>query len=261
MPERITWMRDLLLWELADPATLVMASDSLGGIGALPQDRYSCPPKDVGYFTARVVLFELLAAGAVPRLLLFTLANGGEYARQILAGVRLALAEAGLPEDFPVNGSSEKNMATEMTSAGFTLIGTRSERYRPGSAQPGDGLWLVGRPKSAPADPVVRGDPEFCSFAQLADLDRESGVHDMVPVGSGGALPEIERMAEQSRTRAVIDPSFAGLLDRSGGPATALVVAASEQAVEVLGRLGVSASPPSVPVTRVGILEPLEFPP
>ncbi|MDA8336069.1 MAG: hypothetical protein M0Z41_13980, partial [Peptococcaceae bacterium] len=90
MPDHINRVRDLILWETEDPATLVIASDNLGGIGSLPQDKYSCPPEDAGYFTARVVLFELLAAGALPRLMLFNLANGGDYARRILQGVREA---------------------------------------------------------------------------------------------------------------------------------------------------------------------------
>ncbi len=249
-------MRDLLLWELKDPATLVYACDSLGGIGALPRDRYRCPPEDVGYFTARVVLFELLAAGVLPQLLLFTFANGGEYAARILAGIRLALAEAGLPEDFPANGSSEKNMAPEITAVGLTLVGVRGENFRPGTAKPGDGLWLVGRPKSAPTDPVVKGDPEICGFDHLRTLAREPGVHDILPIGSGGTLPEIERLAQESGTRAVTDPDLAALLVKSGGPATALVVSASPQAAGTLAGLGCS-----LPVRQVGSLLPgLELP-
>ncbi|HUW64919.1 MAG TPA: AIR synthase related protein [Spirochaetia bacterium] len=252
LPDRITRVRDLILWEMVSPAPLVVASDSLGGIGTLPQDSYPCSPQDAGYFTARVVLFELLAAGAIPRLMLFCLANGGEYARLILEGIRQALDEAGMPGDFPVNGSSEKNVVTQMTAVGITLIGVRGEDFRPGKARAGDHLWLVGRPKSAPHDQVVRGDPQICGFSHLQFLTGQPGVHDIVPVGSGGARPEIDALARQSVLEAVIDPGCADLLARSGGPATALVAAVAPAAASILAGLGAS-----LPVQRVGALDSL----
>jgi hypothetical protein len=241
-------VRDLILWDIQTPVTLVVASDNLGGIGSLAQDKYACPPEDVGYFTARVVLFELLAAGALPRLMLFNLANRGDYARQVLQGVHEALVEAGLPGDFPVNGSSEKNVATEMTALGLTLIGTRADNFRPGGARPGDGLWLVGMPKSAPHDRVARGDPEMCGFDHLKLLAENPAVHDLVPVGSGGARPGIAELARRARLQSLVDPDCAGLLARSGGPATAVVVASTD-ADPMPADLG-----NALPVRRVGTL-------
>lgn len=143
-PESISRVRDLILWETQAPAGLVIASDNVAGIAALPQDRYYCPPEDVGYFTARVVLFELLAA---------------------------------------------------------------------------------------PNDHVMRGDPEMCGFDHLDILSRLPGIHELVPVGSGGARSKIAAMAPRpGGLRTVPEPGLDGLLDRSGGPATALVVAASPEA-------------------------------
>ena len=249
MSDQLTRVRDLILWETGAPSTLVVASDNLGGIGSLPRDRYFCPAEDVGYFTARVVLFELLAAGAAPRLMLFNLANAGEYGRLILLGVREALQEAGMPGDFPVNGSSEKNVTTDMTALGLTLIGTRGGNFRPGRARAGDRLWLVGRPKSAPHDRVVRGDAEMCGFDHLHFLSRQPGVHDMVPVGSGGGRPEIDAVARSGGLQVVTESGFDDLLTRSGGPATALVAAVAPEAASVLAGLGAS-----VPVWRVGAL-------
>ena len=67
-------VRDLLLLELTPEMEMVIACDSDGGIGPKEKDLVQVPGEVLGHFAARVPLMEILASGAVPALVVNTLA-------------------------------------------------------------------------------------------------------------------------------------------------------------------------------------------
>jgi hypothetical protein len=61
---KIEKVRDHTLIELEKGSTLVIACDSCGGIGLKEGDVLKVPPEVTGRYAARVVLLEVLCAGA-----------------------------------------------------------------------------------------------------------------------------------------------------------------------------------------------------
>lgn len=230
-----TQVRDLTIWQWTSEEWLVFATDNLVGIGELALDQFTAPPEDVGYFTARVALFELLSSGAVPQMIVNALSTGdtggGSYGERIVKGIREAVHEAGLPGDFPITGSSESNITSLITTLSVTAVGRVFEKdFRLGTVRAGDEVWLVGIPKSAPQDTVQRVDERSISFSQLLGLLAMNAVREVLPIGSRGAMYEARSMATTAGLRLVQRPQrvqgdVEGIETKSGGPATAVVVA------------------------------------
>ena len=230
----LTQIRDLTIWKWTRQEWLVFATDNLTGIGKLAFDQFEAPPEDVGYFTARVALFELLSSGATPQMVIDTASAGGSerssYTERIVSGIREAVQEAGLPDVFPITGSSEDNILSPITTLSVTAVGQVFQAdFRPGTVRAGDEVWLVGIPKSAPHDPVLRSDKTSVSFRQLLDLLGMNAVREALPVGSRGAIYEAHEMAATAGLRFLHRPQIVpgnreGIATKSGGPATAVIV-------------------------------------
>lgn len=242
-------VRDLTVVELSEQLWLVIACDSVGAIGSKEHDAYAVEADVAGYFALRVPLAELLASGAEPAIIVDTLTvERSPTGDRIIAGMRRLAAEIGLANPEALTGSTEDNVPTSSTGIGVTVIGFVSpDRFRPGAARAGDTLAIVGMPKSAPAHTVWIGDPDQVSLAALKALGPESGVHDIVPVGSRGAAHEVAQLADGAGLEAVLNSSAAAVdLEASGGPATCAVVAIAPTAV---GRLTRTMSPaPLMPI-------------
>ncbi len=232
-------MRDLTVWPLADEQWLVFATDNLVGIGELAFDQAQATPEEVGYFTARVALMELIASGATPMLLIDTMSGGDPkeeaYARRMLTGIREAVAEADLPPTFTITGSSEKNIVIPVTSLSLTVIGhVAPSAFRVGTSCVDDEVWLIGVPKSAPEDRVTREDTTIVSFSLLHELSSLACVHEIVPIGSRGAMAEAKTMAEIGQDLRFCPKNTEASLEerkfwtKSAGPATALLVAGTK---------------------------------
>ena len=245
-------VRDLTLLDLAGGFSLVVAVDSDGGIGPREHDVVRVSDYLLGRFAMRVPLVEVLSSGATPiaafDMLTMSMGGGGS---EIVRGIRAELAEAGLPEDFPLSGSTEDNVPTTMTGVGTTLLGIVAEAdFRPGSSEPGDVVLCAGVPKSGPDDEIRLDDPEIARCAEIAGLLRIDGVHDLLPVGSRGIAGESLELARsadlgfEASTEAPLDTS------KSAGPSTCILVSALPSAVDaVTGAV-------TAPVATVGKLEP-----
>jgi len=72
--EQIRQFRDLTLIPISHDELLVIACDSLGGIGPKQHDMVKVPAEIVGQYTVRGPLMEVLAAGARPVAVINTLA-------------------------------------------------------------------------------------------------------------------------------------------------------------------------------------------
>ena len=241
-------MRDLTLVELGGGVSLVVACDSLGAIGSKENDIVQAPFQLVGRFTARVALFELLAAGAAPVVVVNALSVEMEPSgRQILEGVREELRHMGLEHVVPITGSTEENMPTKQTGIGLTAIGAiASDRLRIGKAEVGDDLYCIGVPKVG--DEVQADDPEMLQADTLRQLARSDVVHDLVPVGSKGVAEEAEELARSAGLECEFDKGCPIDLRKSAGPATAAVAALPTAAAEPFGYMATE------PLTWIGTL-------
>lgn len=138
--------RDLLVFESA--SRLVLACDSIGGIGPKPADSVSVDARTVAHFGVRVPLLEVLCSGARPIALVNALCvERDPTGQEMIDEIEILAAQAGIPAD-AVTGSTEENAPTSATGLGITVIGALSQDLP--KAQPGDVVICAGLPIAAP---------------------------------------------------------------------------------------------------------------
>ncbi len=232
--ERIYQVRDLTKINLQGDFALIIAVDSDGGIGPLQGDTIYCPAYQLGRFAIRVPLLEILSAGATPVAAFDMLTTKMEgVGAEIIAGIRDELKDAGLPETFPLSGSTEDNVPTIMTGIGTVIIGlVKQQDFRPGSSQPSDLILCIGKPKSAPEDTVRQDDSEIVHHKDVINLLKIDGVHDILPVGSHGVAFEANQLAQTAGLTFYSATNVAINLTKSGGPSTCVLVSCHEKAFE-----------------------------
>ena len=214
-------VRDLLIVDGSPP--LVIACDSVGGIGPRPADLVRVPADVVAHFAARVPLLEVLCSGARPVALINTLCHDMAEATVFIDTFRAVASEVGIRPE-AVTGSTEENVPSPATGVGVTVIGTLTGDLLTGGGRPGDVVICVGWPRSAPHDEVFIGHPDIVPLSTVQALVTTGAVHDALPVGSRGIGYETGQLA-----------SSAGLglnwlthplpLDASGGPASCVLIA------------------------------------
>ncbi len=238
-------LRDLTLLPGPDGSTIVVACDSVGGIGELPGDTFHNDNRTVAHFGARVPLLELLCAGARPTLIVNTLSLSRAAGGQVMIDEFSTIArELGIDPDTGVTGSTEDNVAVTATGFGVTVIGDAST-LTVGSTEAGDSILCIGVPLSAPEHRLFIGDQRMPSLAETMRIVAIEGVHDALPVGSRGIQAELLDLLGASGLVAEpvpheLDP-FA-----TAGPSTCILVSATPDAENAIRALR-----PDLPVTRV----------
>lgn len=248
----VSRVRDLTILDVG-ATRLVVACDSLGGIGPKPHDTYRASAATTAHFAARVPLLELLCAGARPQVLIDTLCvELDPTGAQILDAIREAAAEAGVPPQ-AVTGSTEENVATTSTGIGITAIGVQDAdpRARPGASLPGDLVVCLGLPRSAPRYDVYIGRPDVVAIADVVSVIASGLVRDALPVGSHGVAWEAAQIAETAGLALNLSPTGAVDMADSGGPATCVLVTCAPDDVPAVREL----VPSTLPVNAVGTLK------
>ncbi len=257
--------RDLTIQELAPNQYIVVACDTSSGIGEKEGDSFFCPTRVAAAYCARVGLFELIAAGTEPTLLVNMVGDSWEpTGKEAYLGIQDELKKANL-EHLEINGSTEENMSTTMTSINITVMGMRNSLPPTMTLQQGDVVLLYGIPRVGPD--VVAYEEEHVSYDELRAICAFPGVGDVLPIGSKGAASEVRQMAETHHLKSTLYYSveevkshfpflvneldgfdFRELLLVSGGPSTSILVGVSRDAVENF----IQAFPKAVPVAVLG---------
>ena len=220
-------VRDLLIVDGSPP--LVIACDSVGGIGPRPADLVRVPADVVAHFAARVPLLEVLCSGARPVALINTLCHDMAEATVFIDTFRAVASEVGIRPE-AVTGSTEENVPSPATGVGVTVIGTLTGDLLTGGGRPGDVVICVGWPRSAPHDEVFIGHPDIVPLSTVQALVTTGAVHDALPVGSRGIGYEAGQLAESSGCALTWLPHPLPL-DASGGPASCVLFACDPASV------------------------------
>jgi len=219
-------IRDLTVIHLTDEYSIIIAVDSDGGIGPLEGDTFKCDPYQLGHFAMRVPLLELLSCGASP-LAAFDMLSlpMNEVGKEIVRGVKDELKLANLGDDFPLSGSTEDNVPTNMTSIGTTIIGlVHNNDFNIGKTQINDFIVCVGLPKSAPDDVILLNDDEIINQNDIYKILELVGVHEILPVGSKGVENESHQLAQTVDLEIEIFKDQNIDIIKSGGPSTCVLV-------------------------------------
>jgi hypothetical protein len=242
--------RDLVLVGVpGGPEILVIACDSLGGIGSKEGDVVKVPGYVVGRFAARVPLMEVMAVGAMPFVLADNLCTEMDPSgMEILQGIEDEVKQAGLESDVAITGSTEENIPTIQTGLGITVVGIvgKPENLNIGCARSGHLVACVGLPKVG--HEVGLDDPEIADLPMLRKLLQLDYISELLPVGSKGLAYEANLLAQTAGLSftPVADPPLD--MTKSAGPATCVLVALPDcraeclrtvigQPVSVIGRL------------------------
>lgn len=228
-------IRDLTLIRRPGSRVLVIGCDSSGGIGNKPLDAVQVPSEVVGYFTSRVAVMEVLSVGADILTVADTLSvEMNPTGREIIRGIQRLLKEAELHAEY-LNGSTEENFKTVQTGIGVTVIGEADEeKLKLRRSVSGDLIVMLGEPLTGLA--VLENAVSICSVKQLKQLTRSSLVHEVIPVGSKGALYEAGLLADLNGCDFLPLTDDRALLEASGGPSTSVIFSIAEQDMEALAR-------------------------
>lgn len=230
--------RDLTLVDLPGGECLVIACDSTAAIGAKPGDHVAVVPEWPAAMAVRVVMMETLAVGATPQVLVHLSGNERQpTSDQYLAGIRAELELAGYPH-LGMNGSTEENMPTSMSSQGFVLLSrAKKEALRIDGVQLGDRAYQLAQPYvGADLIPVYNDLFSYGELKQLLEYPSQV-LPELVPIGSQGALAECQQVAQVHGLR--FDP-LKSLADGpasqgSAGPATSFLLVTRGKDPDQLG--------------------------
>ena len=245
---RTTRVRDLTVMRLGEGFVLGVACDSVGGIGAKALDTVFAEPFAVGYFALRVPVMELVSLAFRPFLIVDPLCvESGTYSEEILAGMKALAAEIELTDPCVFNGSTEDNVITNQTGVGVVVLGlAHPEEFVEVASTQEHMLVAAGLPKSAPNHEVHIGDPEILSMRDLRWLRRQTGVGDIVPVGSRGIAHEVEQLAASANLAYRFEDVDISL-HASGGPSACVVFSCLP---EICAQLAEGLSCPLTPIGR-----------
>lgn len=249
-------VRDLSIIELSPSLSAVLACDSSGGAGPLPADKVAATGREVGYWSLKVPLMELLAAGVTPAYIVNTLSIPlNPHGRDIVAGIKDTMERLGF--DVPITGSDEVNIPTIQTGVGVTVIGFADPSdLRLGNARSGNTVFAVGtltggldgwaryqQLKKTIAERNLVARPE--TVLELIDDER---VTEVLPVGSRGVRWELTQLADTAKLEySLTSPQID--LDSSAGPSDLIIVSANGLQTSEL------SSVTGLPVERVAILK------
>jgi len=218
-------IRDLILVDIDEEKTLVIACDSSGSIGEKENDLLKVPAFITGKYIARVGLFEVISTNAEVITVIDNVCNEmyptGE---QIIKGIQEEMINAGL-KDVALGGSTEENFPTFSTALGVTVIGIgRKETLKINNVQKDGLIYSIGIPKVG-GEINIKGDEEIIEYNTLISLLKVDGVKEIVPVGSKGILYEAKELAKNNNKEFKLSVSEGIDIYKSAGPATAIIIA------------------------------------
>lgn len=208
--------RDLII---LDDMDLVIATDSAAGIGEKPCDEVFVDVEMVSYYAAFVPLVEALCVRSTPIVLVDTLCNEREpYGEKIIRGIKKAMKDALMSEESGFTGSTEENFVTKMTGIGVSVLARGLDIRK---AQKGDAVYAIGQ--RLLGEELIKYRDKAMSMSDYIYLKEQNYIHDIVPIGSKGAMHELAEIEAHAGLKArIVNHDFD--LKASGGPSTICLV-------------------------------------
>lgn len=228
--------RDLSLLNLIGDLVMVISCDSNAAIGEKPNDHLKQSYSEMGRSAIKVPLMEVIAAGAVPVLIINTLCvEMNPAGRKIIKAIGQELVRAGIDPAIQLTGSTEDNTVTTQTGIGITVIGMATKNsLRLKRTGAGDAIVCVGVPKSGIKVPYCEDDDDIAQVGTIIKLNKLSYIHEILPVGSKGVRFEAEELAGYSGLKFMENRLNKIDLESSAGASTAVLVSLRPDKIEEL---------------------------
>lgn len=241
--EKLRKYRDISLIDIGGNRLIAVACDSTGGIGEKENDSASAPAETVGFYSAQVVLMELISIDAeiisVVNNLCVEMIGYGE---KLIEGVRKASESAGLDGERIINGSTEENFPVTVTAIGVTAIGIMNKEMFLKRKEPEKGNLIVRLGSPRVGRDILESSPnEIMTADKMIKIKKEIEFIELIPVGSKGSLYEISSFADSKRLDykiydSISEKSFKEL-EKSGGPSTSAVGIVEREEIEKIERI------------------------
>ncbi|MPW26928.1 selenophosphate synthase [Alkalibaculum sp. M08DMB] len=239
---RVEKYRDLTLLYFNDENIIVIACDSCGGIGLKAGDELKTDNKVVGYFTASVVLCELLSFKVKPQMIVNNLCvEMNPTGKEIIAGIKEAVEEIELDPSNILTGSTEENMPVIQTGIGITCIGTIDKKsWLMPTSKAEDAVFVIGTPKVGAEVLKTEG---ISNLKIISKINYKKGVNEMLPVGSKGIDYEISELCRCNKLQFQYIDKLTVDIKKSAGPVTCVLVSGDKNLIEeMLSKFNVSYS-------------------
>ncbi|KRL68215.1 hypothetical protein [Companilactobacillus versmoldensis] len=216
--------RDLTITPISQTEDLVVSCDVSAGFGDRKYDLVKCSPEISVSLTLRTAMLELISYGATPINVIDTLSV--EYdptGLKVIAQMKSDLKEMGY-SNVPINGSTEDNLNTEMTTVGITVIGRSPKKVDLTNERSDLAIFQLGVPYMGQA--VLDNFSKIFSVKQVIELRKDPLVSDMIPVGSKGVSYELGVLAKTHNLNLELSQQIDDLeIKQTAGPSTVLLVA------------------------------------
>ena len=145
---KIDKIRDLVLIDIDENKSMVIACDSCGGIGDKPHDALKVPAFITGKYTVRVGLLEVLSSGAdIVTVIDNVCAEMEPTGEEIIKGIKSELKLANI-DNVALTGSTEENFSCASTGLGMTVIGIgEKSKLRVNNIKDEVAVYSIGIPK------------------------------------------------------------------------------------------------------------------
>lgn len=196
-PRKVEKVRDLSIIHLIGDVKLVIACDSNASNGEKVNDTHKNDYNETAVSALKVPLMEVLSTGATPLVIANNLCvEMNPSGKKIIEAMKKELEDAKLWDSIQLTGSTEDNMVTTQTGIGVTVIGiVTMDNYKVGKTQSGDIVMSVGLPQSGVEIPYSEKDYDVAKISTVKKLSELEYVHEILPVGSKGALYEANELA------------------------------------------------------------------
>lgn len=205
---------------------ILTSIDIASGIGILEEDEFFVEIETIAYFTTRVALLDLLAAGGRPVTISFATSLSKSYYEKIETGILKFLNEWSVNIKNQITGSTEDNFKSKQTSISVMITGlSNKNKLYWLQANHGDNLFIIGEPLVG--EQVLRDRDKIINSETFQILINDKATKNLIPVGSGGAIQRIQSLL--SKTGLKFKSSNNQLESKSAGPATTVLLISNRE--------------------------------
>jgi len=217
-------LRDAAFIRFGVSKELLITTDCCTGVGELPDDYVYLEIEEVAKITCRVALMELLSLKCEP--IGYSFNYTGDIDKYVFAekGFVNCFQEFGY-NNIPFISSSENNFKPLQTSIAVSITGLRKIEYNDNYEKKEFIYAIIGEPLCG--EEVIKNAKAAISTKEFIALMKIKDIEEIIPLGSGGAIEELEK-----RFVKVIKCDLD--LNKSAGPATCVLIVAKKNAIDYL---------------------------
>lgn len=200
---------------------ILTSIDIAAGVGGLKFDKLNVNLEVIAYFTARVALLDILAAGASPIQVAFSTSLAKKNCSHIIDGIEQVLDDWSIDLNNRITWSTEDNFKASQTAISIMITAiAESVKLKWLNISKGDNLFVVGEPLVG--SEVLKNKGGIINSNDFESLINACSVKNIIPIGSGGAIDRIKSI--QNKTDLTFNSLNKEIENKSAGPATAVLV-------------------------------------